>query len=736
MKHKKTFVMIATLVTILLLAFSLAACHKTSGDDNNNPDTPPSPPTPPAPTEFTVTFDSCGGNTVPSVKGKTVQTEPLPEKDGFDFVGWYENSDYSGNRVVFPYTISKDVKFYAKWQEKATYVQSTLDDFDYTEADGKITLTKYKGNKEHIILPENASALGGQVFQIAEDESTVAAIKSLKIPGNIESIDGLSLFWSVNLYTIEVDESNVKYASKGGVLFNKTLDTLIAYPMGRSVETTNSYVIPEGVKTIEQYAFTGYQRKSLILPSTLETIKHDAFYYAYLEEITFPSGLKTVEYLGIYYMPSLKKATFPKDAAFSSGNYLLDGCKALEELTAPADIYNMCHISSEAFKTLKITAGETVEAISGSKKNLETLVLADTVKTIGEFAFGNLTKLSSVTFPASLETIGRYAFYGCKSLTAFNAPSSLETIGEYAFDGCESLTVFNAPSSLKTIEYSAFANSGLETVTLNEGLESILGKDNNWNAYPGPFENTKIKTLKVPSTVTKVCVFGRISSLETLYISADFLNSVYTRNGSTSVRRLFLTGGSLSMIDLFDDFYEVHFASGVTSTNTYTYKLYSNALIVNESNVQISVPDDYVGEYVTSESAVTGKFVAENDLIYYSYNGRKILVRYTGEKTVIEASDLSGITDIYNPAFRNTNITSVTLPSSVKNLGEKAFSNCKNLSTVYIPSSVEKIAGYAFNWSGSDSSSITFRCAASEKPAGWDEKWSECNGTPNIIWNA
>lgn len=712
MKHKKTFVMIATLVTILLLAFSLAACHKTSGDDNNNPDTPPSPPTPPAPTEFTVTFDSCGGNTVPSVKGKTVQTEPLPEKDGFDFVGWYENSDYSGNRVVFPYTISKDVKFYAKWQEKATYVQSTLDDFDYTEADGKITLTKYKGNKEHIILPENASALGGQVFQLAEGESTVAAIKSLKIPQNIESIDGLSLFWSVKLYTIEVDENNVKYASKGGVLFNKTLDTLIAYPMGRSVETTSAYVIPEGVKTIEQFAFTGYERKSLILPSTLETIKYCAFSYAYFEEITFPSGLKTVENYGIYNMPSLKKATFPKDAAFSSNNYLLDECKALEELTAPADIYNKCYISSEAFKTLKITAGETVKSISGSKKNLETLVLADTVKTIGKYAFRNLTKLSSVTFSASLETIG-----------------------EYAFDGCESLTVFNAPSSLKTIEYSAFANSGLETVTLNEGLESILGKDNNLNAYPGPFENTKIKTLKVPSTVTKVCVFGRISSLETLYISADFLNSVYTRNGSTSVRRLFLTGGSLSMIDLFDDFYEVHFASGVTSTNTYTYKLYSNALIVNESNVQISVPDDYVGEYVTSESAVTGKFVAENDLIYYSYNGRKILVRYTGEKTVIEASDLSGITDIYNPAFRNTNITSVTLPSSVKNIGEKAFSSCKSLSTVYIPSSVERIAGYAFIWGGSDSS-ITFRCAASEKPAGWDEKWSECNGTPNIIWNA
>ena len=712
MKQKKSFVMIATLVTILLLAFSLAACHKTSGDDNNNPDTPPSPPTPPAPTEFTVTFDSCGGNTVPSVKGKTVQTEPLPEKDGFDFVGWYENSDYSGNRVVFPYTISKDVKFYAKWQEKATYVQSTLDDFEYTEADGKITLTKYKGNKEHIILPENASALGGQVFQLAEGESTVAAIKSLKIPGNIESIDGLSLFWSVNLYTIEVDENNAKYASKGGVLFNKTLDTLIAYPMGRSVETTSAYVIPEGVKTIEQYAFTGYERKSLILPSTLETIKYCAFSYAYFEEITFPSGLKTVEDHGIYNMPSLKKATFPKDAAFSSGNYLLIECNMLEELTAPADIYNKCYISSKTFKTLKITAGEAVEAISGNKKNLETLVLADTVKTIGKSAFSNLTKLSSVTFSASLETIGQYAFYGC-----------------------ESLTVFHAPSSLKTIEYGAFANSGLETVTLNEGLESILGEDNNLDAYLGPFDYTKIKTLKVPSTVKKVCVFGRISSLETLYISADFMKSVFNRKQSTFVRHLYLTGGTLSVHSSWlDNFYDVHFASGVTSTNTYDLSL--PALIVNESNVQVSVPDDYLGEYVTSESAVTGKLVTENDMIYYSYNGRKILMRYTGEKTVIEASDLSGITDINPEAFISTNITSVTLPSSVKSIGLNAFGNCKNLSTVYIPSSVEKIAGYAFNWSGSDSSSITFRCAASEKPAGWDEKWSKCNGTPNIIWNA
>ena len=109
-------------------------------------------------------------------------------------------------------------------------------------------------------------------------------------------------------------------------------------------------------------------------------------------------------------MPSLKKATFPKDAAFSSNNYLLDECKALEELTAPADIYNKCYISSEAFKTLKITAGETVKSISGSKKNLETLVLADTVKTIGRFDYGFFAGVSHKNLSAVVRIVNHIVF--------------------------------------------------------------------------------------------------------------------------------------------------------------------------------------------------------------------------------------------------------------------------------------------------------------------------------------
>ena len=241
MKQKKSFVMIATLVTILLLAFSLAACHKTSGDDNNNPDTPPSPPTPPAPTEFTVTFDSCGGNTVPAVKGKTVQTEPLPEKDGFDFVGWYENSDYSGNRVVFPYTISKDVKFYAKWQEKATHVQSTLDDFEYTEADGVVTLTKYIGEKTNIILPDEANVLGSDLF-------SESIVESVVFTAGVKEVNKTAFYWASNLKSIEVVNENPYFSAQDGILFNKDKTALVVYPFAKSNDNSNDgYSIPQGV---------------------------------------------------------------------------------------------------------------------------------------------------------------------------------------------------------------------------------------------------------------------------------------------------------------------------------------------------------------------------------------------------------------------------------------------------------------------------------------------------------
>ena len=54
------------------------------------------------------------------------------------------------------------------------------------------------------------------------------------------------------------------------------------------------------------------------------------------------------------------------------------------------------------------------------------------------------------------------------------------------------------------------------------------------------------------------------------------------------------------------------------------------------------------------------------------------------------------VTAVGKNAFSGTKITSVSMPGSVKSIGEGAFRGCTALTTVNIPSSVETISDYAF----------------------------------------
>lgn len=76
---------------------------------------------------LTITFDSNGGSEIESAK-ETVKTEPKPSKEGHTFVGWYETEDFSSEKVVFPYTTTKNVTLYAKWEVTGPDVSDVIED--------------------------------------------------------------------------------------------------------------------------------------------------------------------------------------------------------------------------------------------------------------------------------------------------------------------------------------------------------------------------------------------------------------------------------------------------------------------------------------------------------------------------------------------------------------------------------------------------------------------------------
>ena len=92
-----------------------------------------------------VVFESKGGSDVPlgyTAAGGTVDEPDMPTLSGKAFAGWYDNEEYTGAPVTFPYTVSTDKTLFAKWVD-LTLSSSDSDGTIYTG--GRVTLTPSLG---------------------------------------------------------------------------------------------------------------------------------------------------------------------------------------------------------------------------------------------------------------------------------------------------------------------------------------------------------------------------------------------------------------------------------------------------------------------------------------------------------------------------------------------------------------------------------------------------------------
>ena len=106
--------------------------------------------------------------------------------------------------------------------------------------------------------------------------------------------------------------------------------------------------------------------------------------------------------------------------------------------------------------------------------SLRSLVLPDSVTSIGDGTFGDCYSLCSIVIPDGITSIGNYAFADCRSLTDIVIPDSATSIGESAFDGCESLKSIVIPDGVTRIGKCAFCDcSSLRSVVIPDSVTSI-----------------------------------------------------------------------------------------------------------------------------------------------------------------------------------------------------------------------------------------------------------------------
>ena len=99
-------------------------------------------------------------------------------------------------------------------------------------------------------------------------------LEKLIISENVVTVDGAEEFFSVKEF--EVVPDNQFFTAKDGVLYNKNMTALIAYPPSK---TDNTFNVPESVVSIEECGFRSCANlKRIILSGTVRDIHQEAFW--------------------------------------------------------------------------------------------------------------------------------------------------------------------------------------------------------------------------------------------------------------------------------------------------------------------------------------------------------------------------------------------------------------------------------------------------------------------------
>jgi len=120
-----------------------------------------------------------------------------------------------------------------------------------------------------VTIPNSVTTIGDIAFM------GCSSLASIIIPSSVTTIGWNAFSSCSSLTSIDIESGNNNYSSENGVLFDKSKNTLIRCPGGK----TGEFVIPSSVTTIEENAFSSCTSlTSITIPNSVTTIKSSAFW--------------------------------------------------------------------------------------------------------------------------------------------------------------------------------------------------------------------------------------------------------------------------------------------------------------------------------------------------------------------------------------------------------------------------------------------------------------------------
>ena len=337
--------------------------------------------------------------------------------------------------------------------------------------------------------------------------------------------------------------------------------------------------------------------------------------------------------------------------------------------------------------------------------NLASITLPSNLLYIDSSVFIGCINLTSITLPSSLISIGVSAFNGCRNLKEidFSGCASLEIIDEGAFSFCDGLINVDLSSctNLKEIGYYAFEDCySLASIILPSSLEII-----NEDAFNSCRGLTRVDLSNCTSlTSIGSSAFSGCSSLKSINFSGctslEIIDEEAFYGCSDLVGKLDLINcRSLTSIEqsAFENCYSltsITLPSSLTSVDNRAFDgCYALAEVYNYSpNITVELWYD-IGQYakvVYNASDLTGEKPASKiqtigNVQYYIDGKDFVALAPSVARDLLTTITLdSRTTEINQCAFIDfLGLTSITLPSSLKSIGDYAFDGCCVLVEVY-----------------------------------------------------
>ena len=318
------------------------------------------------------------------------------------------------------------------------------------------------------------------------------------------------------------------------------------------------------------------------------------------------------------------------------------------------------------------------------------VVIPEGVKTIGMYAFANLTALRSITLPSTLTKIQTGAFVGCSSLAEVkfnNNENNLQFINQYAFDGCVKLANFDF-RSIVAIGDGAFRNTYLISVRLpastqsigagafedSASLENVTIAASKVKVGARAFSGSAVKTMELNASVLPAELFNGCANLTTLKIGADV----------EVIGEYALRGTKIATFDVAEG--NPYFDVG----SDHKYLLQKGT-----QKIVLAVPTTTRFENEQITEVGTGAFSSAAGLTFVRLPKTTVVGDYAFSQCLsLNSATFDTLKNVGDYAFYRTASTTLPTLDSAATVGERAFSRT-NITQATIPDG-SQLGAYAF----------------------------------------